>query len=374
MQVSQLRVATIVLTLVSFALGGIQATAQKPQFVTGMNVVNPMRANLADQNALIAQLKAANVHLIRAWLTPDDKDIDFAKRVSAEGIKIELGLSPQFPATAPSRPYQPAQFPDMWGGHPLSTADPDLSRAYFQSMIGKLEANGIVLAGLELGNEINWAAFNAEFPLPGEGKNFGIDDLYRDPEAKQIAAGFLQYIKIVAVLKDVRDHSKLNRHTPLICAGLADDGPEGPWPGAKSDGVSINATLWFLRANGIDKLVDFYGIHTYPWDKTAAGRKSRLEKYAVAECQPPGSASGKPCWITEWGIANKDNSCPLDDTARAAVVSDVMGDFRDLARQGRLAGAMYFAWNSDPWAKTLNADSVYRCGALTEGGKQALQP
>ena len=374
MQYATLRTATIVLALASLVAGGINGTAQKAAFVSGMNVVNPMRAALADQDALIAQLKAANVQVIRVWLTPDDKDIDFAKRVSAQGIKIELGLSPQFPANTPTRPYQPKEFPDMWSGHPLSSADPELSRAYFQSMIDKLEANGIVLAGLELGNEINWAPFNAEFPLPGEGKNFGINDLYRDPEGKQIAAGFLQYVKIMAALKDVRDHSKLNQHTPLISAGLADDGPEGPWPGARSDGVSINATLWFLRANGLDKLVDYYGIHTYPWDKTAAGRKSRLEKYAVGECQPPGSSSGKPCWITEWGIANKDLSCPLDDTARAAVVADVVNDFRELAKQERLAGAMYFAWNSDPWAKQPNADSVYRCGALTEGGKQALKP
>jgi hypothetical protein len=374
MQDSESQKAILLLGVILFAVSCVGCFAQTSKFVNGMNVVNPMRASAADQDALIAQIKMANVHVIRVWLTPDDKDIDFAKRVYAQGIKIELGLSPQFPANAPTRPYQPKEFPDMWGGHPLSTADPELSRANFQSTIDKLEANGIVLAGLELGNEINWAAFNAEFPLPGEGKNFGINDLYRDPEGKQIAAGFLQYIKIMAALKDVRDHSNLNQHTPIISAGLADDGPEGPWPGAKSDGVSINATLWFLRANGIDKLVDYYGIHTYPWDPTAAGRKLRLEKYAVAECQPPGSTSGKPCWITEWGIANKNLSCPLDDTARAAVVADVMNDFRELAKQGRLSGAMYFAWNSDPWAKQPNADSVYRCGALTEGGIQALQP
>ena len=369
---SRFFVRFIVLSLLIAGSGFGVVQAQK--LVTGMNVVNPMRSSVADQDALIAQLKAANVHVIRAWITPDDKGIDFAKRVYAQGIQIELGVSPQYPANAPSRAYQPKEFPDMWGGHPLSSADPELSRAYFQTMMDKLEANGIVLAGLELGNEINWAAFNPEFSLPGEGKNFGVDDLYRDPEAKQIAQGFLQYIKIMAVLKDVRDHSKLNQRTPLISAGLADDGPEGPWPGAKSDGVSINATYWFLRANGLDKLVDYYGIHTYPWEKTPAARKSRLEKFAVAQCQAPGSTNGKPCWITEWGISNKDLSCPLNDAPRAPVVSDIMGDFRELAKQGRVAGAIYFAWNSDPWAKQPNADSVYRCGALTESGRLALVP
>ncbi len=369
-----LRPAVICFLASTLVAGAVFGQPQNPRLVTGMNVVNPMRAGLADQNALIAQLKAANVHVIRAWLAPEDKDIDFAKRVYAQGIAIELGLSLQFPQTAPTRPYRAKEFPDMWGGHPLSAADPVLSRAYFQSMIDKLEANGIVLAGMELGNEINWAAFNPEFPLPGEGRNFGVNDLFRDEEGKQIAKGFLQYLKVLAALKEVRDGSKLNRQTPIISAGLADDGPEGPWPGAKSDGVSINATLWFLRANGMDKLVDYYGIHTYPWDTTSAGRKSRLDKYAIAECQPPNSPSGKPCWITEWGIANKNLSCPLDDHTRAAVVREIMGYFGDEAKRGRVAGAMYFAWNSDPWAKQPNADTVYRCGALTEAGKLALLP
>jgi hypothetical protein len=94
-----------------------------------MNVVNPMRASVADQNALIAQLKAAYVRVIRTWIMPDDKDIDFAKRVYARGIKIELGLDFQYPQDAPKRAYQPKEFPNMWGGHSLSSTAPELCRA-----------------------------------------------------------------------------------------------------------------------------------------------------------------------------------------------------------------------------------------------------
>ena len=35
-------------------------------------------------------------------------------------------------------------------------------------------------------------------------------------------------------------------------------------------------------------------------------------------------------------------------------------------------GIDYFAWDSDPWSKTVDPDSVYRCGELTESGKQAV--
>jgi hypothetical protein len=366
----------VILMLAVNALGVRERVraAQTRDAVVGVNVVNPTRASVADQNATIDELKAAHVRLIRAPVPPEDKGIDFIKRVYAAGIQIELQVSPQYPPNAPTRAYQPDVFPNMWGGHPLSYADAELSRVYFQNFLEKLEAKGIVPAGLELGNEINWTAFNAEFPLPGKGINFGLEDLYHDPEGKQIAKGYLQYLKILEELKDVRDHSKLNRQTPIILAGLADDGAEGLRPKSKTDSVSINATIEFLRANGLDKLVDFYGIHTYPWENTAARREMHLEKYAVAECHPVNAKEGKPCWITEWGISNKDLSCPLNDGARAALIKETMDDFRGLEKQGRLVGEMYFAWNSDPWAKKVDPLSVYRCGALTEGGKLALSP
>lgn len=46
-------------------------------------------------------------------------------------------------------------------------------------------------------------------------------DLINDPEGQQIAKGLLQYVKSLAVLKDNRDHSKLNQHTPILSAGAA---------------------------------------------------------------------------------------------------------------------------------------------------------
>jgi hypothetical protein len=89
-------------------------------------------------------------------------------------------------------------------------------------LLSKLEEKGIVLEAFEPGNEINWAGFNADFSLPGEGRVLSIDDLKNDPEGKRIAKGYLQYIKLLEALKDIRDHSKLNQHTAIISAGLAD--------------------------------------------------------------------------------------------------------------------------------------------------------
>jgi hypothetical protein len=43
--------------------------------VVGVNVVNPMRASVADQNAVLAELKAAHVTVIRCGIPNDDKGL-----------------------------------------------------------------------------------------------------------------------------------------------------------------------------------------------------------------------------------------------------------------------------------------------------------
>ena len=348
--------------------------------VVGVNVVNPMRASLADQNALLGQLEAADVRVIRCGISNDDKGIDFAKRAAAHGIRIQLIVSPQYPPNAPTRPYEPDRFPEMWGGHPLSLADVTLSKTAFQQLLDRLDAADISLAGLELGNEINWAAFNAEFPLPGEGKILTLQDLSRDPEGKRIAKGYLQYLKILGALKEVRDHSRSNRATPLISAGLVSaQGGAKLYNNKKEDMVSIAGTIEFLRAHGLDSLVDAYGVHSYPSSTepgnpaAAAARAARLENIDLAECGVQGAGGRKPCWITEWGFPNKDLSCPSNEKARTMLIEELRRDFAAAAAAHRLIGIDYFSWNSDPWAKQTDADSVYRCGALTESGREAVK-
>src|SRR5580658_2702715 len=342
------------LTPLMLLLGPVRAQ----DIVVGVNVVNPMRASVADQNAVFSQLEAAHVHVIRCGISNDDKGIDYAKRAKAEGIRILLGVGAEYSPNAPTRPYQPDKFPAMWSGHPLSYADPELSKAFYQKLFDALDANGIVLAGIELGNEINWAAFNPEFPLPGEGKILSLEDLAHDPEGKQIAKGFLQYIKILAVLKEVRDHSRSNRSTPIILGGLvsAKDG-EKLYNNKKEDMVSLAATIVFLRAHGLDSLVEAYGVHSYPSagqpgnPTAAAQRADRLNSVDLAECRAEGTAGGKPCWITEWGFPNADVSCPPKETGRTLLIEELRGDFAKVSAEHRLLGIDYFSWDSDPWSK-----------------------
>ncbi|WP_183572628.1 hypothetical protein HDF18_05150 [Mucilaginibacter sp. X5P1] len=362
-----------------FTAAKAQNTAIKPaalDLVTGAIPLNPTAASVAEQNNLIQQLKAAGVHVIRVALTTDNVRIDFAKRAYDQGIKIEALIEPQFPRSALAVLNQSDNYPQIWGGLPLASVDPVLSKSYFQILFQKLEANGIVLAGLELGNEINWTKLNKDFPKTIHGKIFNFDDLHHDPQAQHIAAGLLQYLKILAVLKDVRDHADLNRKTPIISAGLSTVGPAGTTPNfftLHGYAVTISATLTFLRLNGLDTLVEGYGIHYYPDDKTTASeRRKRMDTYACSQCRAAGVTGGKPCWITEWGFSNNDKSCPIDDSARALLIKETMGNFLDLARQGRLISVFYYSWNSAPGSTQINPSSIYRCGALTDAGKLTL--
>ena len=91
-------------------------------------------------------------------------------------------------------------------------------------LLARLEGAGVTLAGFELGNEINSPMFNEDFSLPAENpsrsREFNLDDLSHDPEAQQVARGYLLYLKLLAVIKDVRSRSKLNQHAAIVSAGL----------------------------------------------------------------------------------------------------------------------------------------------------------
>ena len=276
------------------------ALAQAGDAIVGINLGHATTGTVEQQTILLNDLKAAGVHVIRAGIGADDKGLDLVKRIYAQGIKILWILPLKYRPNVAVRPWRPKEFPGVWAEPAVSLADPDQFRAYFAPLLAKLEANNIELAGFELGNELNMTPFNGEFPVPGEGKQFGLNDLSHDPEAEQIAKGYLKYLKVLAVLKDICEHSKLNQRTPILTAGFgAYEAPEGPFPppakpGTQTDMVSVNATLDFMRANGLDKLVDAYAIHVYPWANgpgqpaAVAGRQKRLAKYVLAECRPAG--------------------------------------------------------------------------------------
>lgn len=349
--------------------------AQANVVTVGVNLVNaPYNLSAAEQESILDTMQRGGVQVIRGAI-PGPKGVDWAGRVYARDIRM-LWIVDLAYAAGTQWPHPPQGFLGMWGEPRLSTADPDRFRTYFGGVLANLEAKGIVLAGFELGNEINWAGFNADFTLPGEGRVLGGNDLLSNPKGQQIARGYLQYLKCLAVLKDIRDHSRLNQHTPIISAGLTGMGLANSGVWIKADGVGVDATLDFLRANGLDNLVDRYGLHYYPNAADAAGRLLQLTENGVAdECQPIGSGHGKPCWITEWGVGGVTGTCPaIDDSSRLKLVREIRGYFGPLVAQGRLKGLFFYTWQGDVHATKEDPYSAFRCGTLTDSGKLAFSP
>jgi hypothetical protein len=364
----QLRALVVSLGLFVFLLSSSTAQGQAGA-VVGVNVINPYALSVPEQNAMLDAIHAAGVSVIRASITLDDKGVDFADRARQHGIQIEWLI------------YHFGGY-DPFGKVPLSAADPNQFRATFQPILDRLEAKGIVLAAFELGNEINLSGTNPEFAKPvGRARQLSLADLENDPQGQHVAQGFRQYLKLLAVLKDMRDHSRLNSQTPITTAGLGtydqDDGFLSSW--ATGDVVGIDTAFSYMRAHGLDNLVDAYAVHIYPDTKhggvdAPALRKNRIAKYDLADCRAPGTPGGKPCWITEWGIDNTATTCPIDDTQRAQFVQEIRADFQPYINKGAVAGLIYFAWNSTPGASSIMASSLWRCGALSNAGKLALSP
>lgn len=370
----------LILLAIGLWLGGwFQPVVAADAAVVGVNLVNePYKLPPDQQESLLATMQSAGVRAIRASIPDDANGLAFAQRVYAHGMQISWLVYPVTRAGTPF-PRAPAGFEGMWRSPGLSTADPVRFRELFTKELADLEERGIKLAGLEFGNEINWVGSNADFPLPGKGRIFGLQDLYDDPEAKTIAAGFKLYISSLAVLKEVRDHSRLNRTTPIISAGLAiGNASAGRSWNPALDGVSIDATLQFLRANGLDNLVDAYGVHTYPpadrpgAPDATADRLSRLERIVFPECRAGGG--GKPCWLTEWGFTEAGNGCPADDQTRLKLVQEVRSQLKTFVSQGRLTGLFYYTWEGHAGAPREDRFSVFLCGTVMPSGRLAISP
>jgi hypothetical protein len=287
--------------------------------VVGVNVVGVDQLSEAQQDALVEQLRRDGVTTVRTSFGPTFQH--FIIHAYQNGIGTVAILYPMQGSSGPLRPADPA-IGLTWRQQALSDASPE-----------------------DFGNNLN------------------------DSEGRAIAKGYLAYLRVMATLKDVRDHSRLNRNTPILSAGLASSGQPGKKPGWKIDGVSVADTLKFWRQNGIDNLVDGYGVHAYTAPdphRTIPVLMDALNRDTFAMC-----TSRKPCWLTEWGFDNRSTSCPVDETTRMKLIETMRGALQQLSAQGRLAGFLYYSWAGHPGEV---GSTVFRCGALTDAGQLALKP
>jgi hypothetical protein len=327
--------------------------AQAENIVVGVNIANnDGTLSRAFQEEEIKHLTENGVKTIRTGLQV--YNIDFIIKAYQQGIGCVVIVFP-FPGKK------------SWGDVALSEIKPEQLTEKVKPLLDKLEAAGVRLTAFELGNEINTSRFNSDLPDPGNGRELRLSDLNNpnDPEASRVAAGYRAYVRVLAALKDLRDHSKLNQQTPIISAGLAQK------LGGNQDEVNLVDAIKFLRQNGMDKLVDGYGVHVYPLadpNRPVSARIASLEEGMFAEC-----TRTKPCWMTEWGFGNSPSSyCAPHDKTRVKLVQDMHTAFQHFASQGKLAAILYYDWTGTPGKP--GGFSIYRCDVLSDDGKLALSP
>jgi hypothetical protein len=288
-----------------------------------------------------------------------DDSIALIKAAALSGFRVVVIVPLQYPGTVQLRSYNP-NYPGIWASYPLSQSDPELFASWFTPILSNLEASGVVLGGLELWNEINWTAFNGDFPVPGKGRIFSYQDLRTDEEAKVVANGYRQYMLSLAALKQIRDNSTLNQVTPVISAGLSNPGAAGRSSG-QLDAVAINATLTYLRNYGLDSYADMYGIHFYPSaTATPAHRQADLANNALTQC----GQFGVPCAVTEYGFKLASSTCPAPDAPRQALAQELLSAVS--AYGTRVQRMLWFDWLGPQYG-------LYRCGAETGTGVIVLK-
>ena len=178
--------------------------------VVGVNVTNNDGSlSAAFQDEEIKQLAESHVTMIRVGLV--SYNIDFIIKAYQQGIGSVVIVLPFLGLKG-------------WSDVVYSKTTPEVFTERVKPMLDKLEAAGVRLtARFELGNEINNSQFNGDLPTVGEGRELRLADLNNpnDPQASQVAMGYRAYIRLMAALKDLRDHSRFNRQTPIISAGLS---------------------------------------------------------------------------------------------------------------------------------------------------------
>ncbi|WP_457584407.1 glycoside hydrolase [Ensifer canadensis] len=353
------------LSLVVFETGSAIARYQNPAGIVGINRVNLAWLTPCEQRKILGDIAASGATHVRLSLSaPVDKSIDAVEIAHGLGLKILLEIQLANPDYYADEVRARTGFGRIWDIRRLSDLDPARYRENLKAALRRLDDAGVTLMAVEPGNEINYSAYNGDLIVlrqPGAATPRNVSSI-RNQQA--FGRGLGTYVEVARI---TRQELKATRHSGdavVVSAGLSDmSAVEADQRGMER--LDPQEVIALLKSRGLDDHVDAYGIHVYPGRKTGpklAGYVSDLLGFCRA------GEAGKPCWITEWGVANAARSCPFDDQKRADAVAAIRSVFDDLTSAGRLAAAFYYDWD------THAGYGVWRCGRLSSAGEKAIAP
>ena len=350
--------------LAASLIGSWAAHANEPRF--GINRVNLAWASPDARRQILDDMAAAGVKIVRLSLTPPvEKSLDAVRIAHQHGMRILLEIPLSNKAFYPPGTEKRPGFGRVWDIYRLSDIDPDKFRPIIRAAFRRIDELGITLDAVQPGNEINWGGYNGDltvYPKANIRTARSLSDVKNRPGLEK---GADKYVLVTKIVREELEATQRNRKAKVVSAGLSDM----PAEYADKRGIERLDSIEFmeiLRARGIDDHIDAYGVHLYPSIGASPELRRQHIEAAMSFCAAP--ERGKPCWITEWGVANTSNTCPTDDAKREQVVHEIRGVFEEFMRVGRLSTALYFDWDS----KTPY--SVWRCDALTSAGRAAVAP
>ena len=332
-------------------------------FRSGVNRMNLAWRSPAEQQEILGKIAASGVTDVRLSLSrPVDKSIQAVKIASLLGLNILLEI--QLSNKSYYRPgLQPRTGHDrIWDIHRLSDLDLQLYRSELVDAFTQIDEAGIRLSAVQPGNEINISPYNGDlrvFPARRVHTARSVEELTNRTAFER---GLDNYVEALRVTRQVLDTTVHSREAKLVTAGLSDMRPKTA-DGLGYERLDAAEVIELLRERGIDAIVDAYGIHIYPGNRIGAILAARVNDL-LDFC---GSGEiARPCWVTEWGIANKNQKCPVNDSKRETVFQAMRETFADLSETGQLEAVYYYDWD------THERYSIWRCGELSPAGAVAL--
>ncbi len=356
----RLLICILLLAFWAIAQAPVADAGEAPRI--GVNRVNLAWLSRSDQEKILAEMAASGVTHARLSLSrPVNKSIDALEIANGLGIRILLEVQLTNKSYYPETVLPRTGHGRIWDVHRLSDLDLDRYRMGLREALRRIDALGIRLEAIEPGNEINLSAYNGDllvYPQVGEETPRAIAEL---AGREAFERGLDKYLEAVKITREEVRKTVHSRDAAIVSAGLSDlTAREADKRGMER--LDPGEVIALLREKGVDSLVDAYGIHLYPGQKSTSAIAGHV-KGLLDFCQP-----AKPCWVTEWGIANTARDCPFDDRRREGSVRAMRAVFEQLMNAGRLSAAYYYDWDTEP------SYSLWRCDRLSPAGAIAITP
>jgi hypothetical protein len=207
------------------------------------------------------------------------------KREQDLGKKIQLVVNPideDYDLAAGAR----VPNTNEWGGAlPLSKINLDLYETRLRNNLTSYKNAGVDVKAVEVGNEFDLVAFNADIPLN------------RAPTDADYQLFVTSYAKFLERTVSVVKRPEFYPNAKIILGSPALD-----WSPAfgKLEPGRMYAPLKNLNGKNYFALVDGIGVHYYPADtEDGAASLARTKAFLNALGE-----TGRPLWVTEWGFYN----------------------------------------------------------------------